>query len=212
MSRGQQNSTGRLRRASAALGLAAIMASAACSAGQVTQTAAHRPAVNGTMAEAGAIALRDAKLAYPHEGHFSAGDDAPVIAALINTGTEADTLVSASSPVAEAVELTGDTALPGGVSLMAGTPGEDVQAPTTTSAAATSAATTTTSAPAATTSAAVELGKLDIVLTGLKEDLYPGKVYPVTFVFAKAGSITVNLPIAAPSEARVGEEHGGSDH
>lgn len=210
MSRGQQNSTGRLRRASAALGLAAIMATAACSAGQVAQTAEHQPAVNGAIAEVGAIALRDAKLAYPHEGHFSAGEDAPVIAALVNTGTEADTLVSASSPVAGSVEITGDTALPGGVALMSGTPGEEAKAPTTTT--ATSSATTTTSAPATTTSAAVELGKVEIVLTGLKEDLHPGKVYPVTFVFAKAGSITVNLPIAAPSEARVGEEHGGSDH
>ncbi|UVS76711.1 copper chaperone PCu(A)C [Actinokineospora sp. UTMC 2448] len=220
MSRAQQNSTGRLRRASLAIGLAALLATTACGAGQITQTDSQRPAVNGSSVDAGAIAVRDARLAYPHDGHYSQGGQAAVIASLINTGTEADTLVEVTSPIAGKAELTGDTALPGGVALAVGTPNEDFHpetttaAPTTTTAPTTTGtettgATTTTTTPVATTGA-IELGKLQILLTGLTEDLYPGRVYPVTFVFAKAGAVTVELPIAAPTDPRESEDHGNT--
>ncbi|WP_424184020.1 hypothetical protein ACOBQX_18970 [Actinokineospora sp. G85] len=65
MSRAQQNLVGRLRLAPAAVGLAAALALAGCSAGQITQTDSQLPAVNGTQATQGTVALRDVKLAYP---------------------------------------------------------------------------------------------------------------------------------------------------
>jgi copper(I)-binding protein len=56
-----------------------------------------------------------------------------------------------------------------------------------------------------------DVGTMSIVLTGLTKDLAMGKNVPVTFVFAKAGEITVNVPIATPDEARedTGSESGG---
>ncbi len=233
-----QNSSGRLRRAPLAIGLAALLAATACSAGQITQTDSQLPAVNGANAGVGAIAIRDVQFAYPHEGHYAEGGEAVLFGALINTGTAADTLVDVTTPVAQDVEVSGDTALPAGVALAVGEPGAEFHAeeaattttaPTTTPATTTTGAptttegeegaATTTSAPTTTTSAqattgAITLGELTIVLKGLTEDLYPGSVYPVTFVFANAGSVTVQLPIASPTEPRVAEEggSGGGGH
>ena len=46
----------------AACGLAAALALSGCSAGQVAQTATQEPAVNGTLATVGPIALRNVHL------------------------------------------------------------------------------------------------------------------------------------------------------
>jgi len=54
-----------------------------------------------------------------------------------------------------------------------------------------------------------EVGTMSIVLVGLTQDLPSGRNFPVTFVFANAGSITIQLPIASPATARpdpTGEE------
>ncbi|HEX2131226.1 MAG TPA: hypothetical protein VHH15_06665, partial [Actinophytocola sp.] len=53
-----------------------------------------------------------------------------------------------------------------------------------------------------TPSALDEVGTMSIVLTGLVQDLAPGKNVPVTFVFANAGEITIQLPISPPNTAR----------
>ncbi|WP_436493387.1 hypothetical protein [Actinokineospora sp. HUAS TT18] len=240
MSRVQQNSTGRLRIAPAALGLSlvAVLGAVGCSAGQITQTDSQLPAVNGAMSQAGKLALRDAALAYPHGGHYAAGADAPLILTIVNSGAEADELVEVSSPFATEVELVGDKNVPGTAALVVGTPGEEAEAeahssvaptPTPTSAPSGSvtpsgtanpsgsatpssgahgtseAHPTTTAAP--TSSAKPQVGKIKIVLVGLKEKLFPGRMIPVTFVFAKSGSVTVELPIASPNAPR-----GDSDH
>lgn len=233
MSRAQQNSTGRLRLATAASGLAltAVLGAAGCSAGQITQTDSQLPAVIGASAQSGPIALRDAKLAFPHEGFYAAGDDAPLILSIINTAAVDDELLEVSSPFATEVKLTGDKAVPGTAALAVGKPGEEAKGkaehaepsgtahptsgpahptsgaahassdpahPATTGSAPTSV-TTTSAAP---TSAAKAVGKCEITLSGLKEKLHPGRSIPVTFVFAKAGTITVELPIAAPANPR----------
>lgn len=228
MSRAQQNSSGRLRRAYLAVGVAALLATTACGAGQITQTDSQLPAVNGVNAGVGAIAIRDVQFASPHDGHYAEDGDAALSGALVNTSSAEDTLVDVTSPVAADVELIGDTTLPGQVSLAIGTPGEEFHAEeaaatttTTTSAAPTTTTgegeTTTTTGTATTeptttapaTTGAVEMGKLRIVFKDLREPLYPGRTYPVTFVFAKAGAITVELPIATPAEPRESEAGGG---
>lgn len=245
MSRAQQNPTGRLRLASAALGvgLAAALA-AGCGAGQITQTDSQLPAVNGAQAAQGPIAIRDAALAYPAGGSYPEGSDAPLVLGLVNTGSAADTLVEVTSPVAAEAELTGDTDLPGGAALAVGAPGEEAEvggeshahttplpsssaagstdshspvvsgthsespaAPPSESGSATPSVSATTAAGPATTTA-TKLGKLEVVLKGLNTKLFPGRTVPVTFVFAKAGAITVELPIAAPSAARTKEAAG----
>ncbi|WP_018682462.1 hypothetical protein [Actinokineospora enzanensis] len=235
MSRAQQNTTGRLRLAPAmlGLGLAALLGAAGCGSGQITQTDSQLPAVNGAKAEAGKVAVRDAMLAFPTDGHYAKGADAPLVLTLVNIGGTADRLVEVTSPVAGAVEVVGDTNLPGGFAIQVGEPGKQAEGtsvaattptpttttatPTTTTGSATtttgkpSGATTTTgsssvpptsSTPAETTTRKLDLGKAEIVLKDLGVVLYPGRNVPVTFIFEKAGQITVNLPIAAPNGPR----------
>jgi copper(I)-binding protein len=55
---------------------------------------------------------------------------------------------------------------------------------------------------AAPTSAVVTPGTTtaQVVLTGLKQDLTVGPTYPVVFSFQRAGDVTVQVPVANPSE------------
>ncbi|NUT94535.1 MAG: hypothetical protein HOY78_21205 [Saccharothrix sp.] len=85
---------------------------------------------------------------------------------------------------------------------------------TTTSASDTSvsAPATTTRNPSASVSASAkpsEPGKVKIVLKGFKGDLRPGQTLRVTFLFEKAGPITLDLPIGATPEPR---KEGASEH
>ncbi|MFD1148567.1 copper chaperone PCu(A)C [Saccharothrix hoggarensis] len=54
-----------------------------------------------------------------------------------------------------------------------------------------------------------EPGKVKIVLKGLKKPLRPGETIRVTFLFEKAGELTLELPIGATSEPR---KDAPSDH
>jgi len=227
MSRGQQNLTGgrRLAPALAGLGLAAVLGVAGCSAGQITQTDSQLPAVNGAEHTQGAIALRNAVLAYPEGGSYPEGSEAPLVLTIVNTGSAGDTLTEVTSPVAASATVTGSKDLPGGFAIEVGTPGENAEvgghssaAPTPTPSGAPSSApgSTTAQAPgsvAPTTSAKApnqRLGELEIVLEDINTRLFPGKTVPVTFVFANAGPVTVELPIGASSEPR--EEQHAEEH
>jgi copper(I)-binding protein len=215
-------------------GLAAMLALAGCGAGQNTQTDSVEPAVNGTLGQVGDIMIRDAQFAYPTGGVYPAGGEGPLVLTIVNTGPTDDELVSVSSSVAESVEVTGDRALTARRAIQVGTPSETVSgkassssaavttttqsssvppssgAPGSASGSAVSPTTTTTATPTS-SAAPVEIGKATIIVKGFSESLSSGKTYPVTFVFRNAGSVTLNLPIAAPTTARpepTGESHG----
>jgi copper(I)-binding protein len=214
-------------------GLAAMLALAGCGAGQNTQTDSVQPAVNGTLGQLGDIMIRDAQFAYPNGGVYPAGGEGQLVLTIVNTGPTDDELVSVSSPVAESVEVTGDRALTARRAIQVGKPGEAVggrassssAAVTTTTQSSSSSSvppssgvpgsptttTTTTTTTTSTSAAPVEIGKATFVVKGFTQSLSSGKTYPVTFVFRNAGSITLDLPIAAPSTARTeptGESHG----
>jgi copper(I)-binding protein len=228
-------STMRLR---AVAGLAALLTLAGCGAGQNTQTDSVEPAVNGNRGQVGAIMISDAQFAYPSTGTYPAGGAGPLILTIVNTGSQDDELVDVSTPIAESVEVTGDRSLIARRALQVGTPGESVSGRASTSSTPSTAATTTSttstttttgpstpssgapgsgtpssgasSSTATSTSTPVELGKATIVVKQFTEALRVGKTYPVTFVFRNAGSVTINLPIAAPSTPRpepTGESH-----
>ncbi|EWC62165.1 hypothetical protein UO65_2531 [Actinokineospora spheciospongiae] len=219
MSRGQQNLTGgrRLAPALAGLGLAAVLGVTGCSAGQITQTDSQLPAVNGAEHTQGAIALRNAVLAYPEGGSYPEGSEAPLVLTIVNTGSADDALTEVTSPVAASATVTGSKDLPGGFAIEVGTPGENAEvgghssaAPTPTPSGAPSSA---PGSVAPTTSAKApneKLGELEIVLEDINTRLFPGKTVPVTFVFANAGPVTVELPIGASSEPR--EEQHAEEH
>ena len=206
-----------------AVGFVALLGIAGCSAGQVTQTDNIEPAVNGNMADVGDIALRDVVLAYPKSGTYKKGDQAPLVLTIVNTGGTDDELVSVSSPAARSVQLIGSTKLPAHSRLLVVVPeqptGSSSAAVTTTT--GSSAPGTTTSPPETSGSGAAsssssapgttvtptsevqtQVGRMSIVLTDLVADLDPGKNVPVTFVFANAGSVTIQVPIDTPDTPR----------
>lgn len=224
MSRAQHTTGRKLLAAALGLGVAALFA-AGCSAGQITQTNAQLPAANGSLGQAGPMALRNVTLAYPADRRYRVGDSAPLVAVIANTGQQDDELVSITSPVAAAVVLTPDAPveIPALRALEVGKAGEvatrvtptptttSVSAPTSVSGSASASASRSSSvaptssssiAPTTTSAAPTELGKLRVVLTGLTEELVPGKTVAITFTFRNAGSVTIQVPIANPATAR----------
>lgn len=162
---------------------------------------------------------------------YSAGGAAPLQMSIVNFGGTDDRLVSASSAVAGSVTITGDPRIAGGRTLRisggggssegAGAAGSAAPSatgsvvpgatatPTTgtpSSAARTSAAAPTATTAATTTAvltpAADGTTSASIVLSGLKQDIRAGLTYPVEFTFANAGTVTIQVPVANPSEPR----------
>ena len=181
---------GRSVPALAACGLAATVLLSACSAGQVAQTATQEPAINGTSALLGDIALRNVHLyAVQTTDYLQPGREVDLIFAAANASPDvSDKLVSITSDVGS-VTLTGDTEIPVNGVLVVGTPDgqptplENVEA-------------------ADTAEAIVELEK----------PITNGLTYDFTFTFENAGETTVGVPISAGEAPRrdYSEEAGDS--
>jgi copper(I)-binding protein len=213
-----------------AIGVGALLGIVGCGAGQVAQTAEMEPAVNGNQGQVGHLLLRDVMVAFPENGEpYRAGDDAPLVLTIANGGSTDDELTGVSSPAGE-VEIIGDAKIPASFALQVVAPADNPAAPsssessesssessvtgTSTSGAETTGTSTSStgtssgsSAPPQTTTTTEEpapdvVGTISLVIKGLKGDLPYGKTVPVTFEFAKAGRVTVNLPVASPTTAR----------
>jgi copper(I)-binding protein len=153
--------------------VAGLVAFCGCGAGQVTQTASETAAVTGASADAGrSIALRNVWIPFPPDrtGGYPAGSSVPVVATIVNYGSEVDELVGVASPVAVRVLVEGATRLP---------PHRNV---------------VSTDAPAEPASPLVA-GALRIVLT-TSQVLRTGLDTPVTFRFQNAGQVTLPVPMA----------------
>jgi copper(I)-binding protein len=177
-----------------------------CGAGQIAGTAEQQSAVSGGSSSGmGPIVVRDAVIVFGEQVEGDAvyprGSSAPLSMTIVNEGTEADTLVSASSPWASSVEISGVTEIPAARSIVVeGEPAE--AAPGTgvpTSGAPSAAPTTTPAAPAE-----AESGT-QIVLTGLLDDIRAGISYEVTLVFERAGEVVVPVPVGDAEEPREDE-------
>ncbi|MFC4854377.1 hypothetical protein [Actinophytocola glycyrrhizae] len=221
-----------------AIGVSALLGIVGCSAGQVAQTAEMPPAVNGNSGQLGSLALRDVQVVFPESGEaYEEGDDAPLQLTIINSGNDGDELIGVTSPAGE-VEMTGNPAIPARTALAVVPPEENESATTTTTTTTTesspssetagseapgtetgsetsgsgTSSVTTTGSPADTEAVAPVVGTMSLVITGLTAGLPFGKNVPVTFEFANAGSITILLPVGAPSTPRpeaegIEEEH-----
>jgi copper(I)-binding protein len=200
----------RATRVAAVVGaMIAAVALAGCGAGQITQTSEQVAAVGGANATVGAIAVRNAQFEFDTAAEgaavYPAGATAPLEMSIVNTGGQPDRLVAASSPVASAVEISGDAQVPGGRTLVvAGAPVAQQAAAPEPAAPATATPTPTPAAPAPTTEAAApsEPGTASIVLTGLRQDLRSGPTYPVVLTFERAGDVRVDVPIGNPDTPR----------
>jgi len=196
--------------AAVAVGATALLATA-CSAGQTAQTAVERSTVDGSAADVGMVALRNVRVAYPANGRYTSGSSAPLEFAAVNTGMQADQLISVRANVASTVVVHPA----GGSESDSATPTETV--PTTDSAtpsgtgsaSGTASGTATPSGSAGTSDqVAVELPPGTLVvfsntaalvqLQNLAADLIPGQIVQVTFTFAKSGTVTVPVPVATP--------------
>lgn len=228
------------------LGLAALLAG--CGSGQITQTDTQSAAINGANGMTGAIAVRDAQLAYPagQGGVYQPGTSASLIVSIVNTGRLSDTLVKVTSPAATQVTVDGSASgtktIPGGFLVSSGTDQDDVtaQAAARTQATDQPGVTATPTAPASSTTSPASgspasgtgtpsttasrpgsgpsagpssqasanpvtpVGRVTIMLTALRSinggPLRPGLTIPVTFYFAHAGQVTLDVPIGAPSD------------
>ncbi|MGH3777461.1 MAG: copper chaperone PCu(A)C [Pseudonocardiaceae bacterium] len=179
---------------------AATVALAGCGAGQITQTDSQVAAVPGAYGDVGNIALRNVLIHYPPSpnGIYPAGSNVPVLLTIVNLGTSADELIDVTSPAASQVLVLGTSTIP---------PGTNV--------------TSTIGSTLAGAQSPLVAGELRIVLT-TTQPLRAGLNTPVTFVFRNAGTVTVPVPMAAPSNSageipeRVAESdeegHGGGGH
>jgi copper(I)-binding protein len=107
--------------------IVAVVGSAAlggCAAGQVAQTAYQANSATGATVTSGGIAIRDAAITFGKTPEGAAvyprGGSAPVEMHVINQSTQDDKLVSATSPVAASVQISGQSDLPAGVEMVVG--------------------------------------------------------------------------------------------
>lgn len=192
------------------VGLVSAVLLAGCSAGQLSQTAEQKSAVDGAQADLGPIAIRDAQLAPPknRQHYYAYGDDALLQLSIVNRAAKDDKLVKVSSPIAKGVRIEGHRDLPGGTVLRSGDVGQHLAGVADSATTAEgpgssqreSAPPSGTSTSEQTKSGPLPVGHVNITLLGLKVDhLYSGHTVPVRFTFAGVGRVTVNLPIATPS-------------
>jgi len=171
---------------------------AGCSAGQITQTGADIATVNGTSGRAGPIVVANVRFAYPEGGAYSIGAHAPLLLAIANEGTASDRLISASSAIGFPV-ISGRTDIPAGYSITAkphsSTPSLPGSAPDGSPAGPPQA-----SSSSSATSRRLSVGTVHIVLTNLTAPIKPGLTYPVTLVFANAGTITLGVPLGSVND------------
>lgn len=197
-----------------------------CGAGQITQTSSQVAAVDGANAGAGSIAVRNASIELGDESGggnvYPRGADAPLRMSIANSGTVADRLVSASSPAAGSVEITGDDEIPAGQALVvegepapspsptpsptpSGTPGATPVSPTVSPSPTVSATPTPTRSPSPTPGPGEPGSTASIVLVDLRDDIRAGLTYEVVLTFERAGEVRLDVPVATSDEPREDE-------
>jgi copper(I)-binding protein len=195
----------------AALGALALVG---CGAGQISQTANQQSGSEGANAGNTGVVVRNAVIEYSGtaaDGNaYPVGGSAPLQMWIVNQGSDMDRLVSASSPAAASVQISGETEVPGGQVLVVegAPPAATGPAPSTPQPGATAAPTVSPTAsprPASTPAAVGVPGEnriAQMTLVGLREEIRPGLTYPVVLVFERAGEIRFDIPVGRPEEPR----------
>lgn len=178
-----------------ALAAAAAISLSACSAGQITQTATQVAAVNGNYANQGDIALRNVHVLFPDSEEYSlepGGTAALAFIAVNESESEPERLTRISTDYAKSVTIAGEV-------------GGRVIDPQTSLGAGVRAATVLDNPEDPTQ-------LILVTLDDLSEGVRPGLTIPVTFTFAKAGDITVQVPVdAGPRTERHESEKSGNE-
>ena len=224
-----------LRAATMGALLLSPIALTACSAGQVSQTATQNRDKVGPEAAVGDLVMRQITLAHPQDGLYEEGENAELQMAIVNTSTEADTLVGIEGEVFDGVLVSGQAtaspAVPGSPSAepvattAPAAPTTPGTAPQTTAPEATPSpgALPTPTVPAApstpTASSEVEIpvpagstvflggaSGATVELADLSEELTAGQSIEVTLTFEQAGEVTVQALVATPDRVVPREE------
>jgi copper(I)-binding protein len=141
-----------LRAATMGALLLSPIALSACSAGQVPQTATQNRDKVGPEAAVGDITLRQITLAHPQDGLYAPGDEAELQLAIVNSDTEADTLVGIEGEAFDGVVVSGQaTASPAVPETPSAAPVTTPATPTTPGTAPETTAPGATTTPEATT-------------------------------------------------------------
>jgi hypothetical protein len=178
-----------------ALGLAmacAMVITSACAAGKQAATANEKSTHDASDASIGQIALRGIAIASPPDGtSYGKGQDALLVGIISNNGTSTDTLTKIASKSA------------GGFGVFS----SDADAKAVAAADQAGAGSSTGQTPSlAKQSVVIKAGERisfgipgtstnAVLLTDLSTTLYPATSIQVTFTFAKAGSVTMWLPV-----------------
>jgi hypothetical protein len=169
--------TGRPRRtallAATLLGAAALVLTG-CSAGAVTQTDTTVPQSIGSQGQTGQILLRDIYLDSGPAVVVPAGSTITVSGTLVSEGLGDDQLVSVTSPYFSQVRSEGTTTIPGNdaTRIVGSQPG-----------------------PVGPPSPTQPNGTMRLTASGVTQVLHAGPTYPVTFTFARSGSVTLPLMV-----------------
>nr|WP_163645971.1 hypothetical protein [Mycobacterium conspicuum] len=164
-------------RGIAALGVLAFLAAtlSGCGTGQISQTAAQEPAVNGNKVNINNVLLRDIRIQAAQTGDFvHPGRSVDLVLVAINQSPNvADRLVGITSDIGT-VAVTGDGRLPAGGMLFLGPPEGQRVAP-----------------------GPLESNNAGKATVNLSKPISNGLAYNFTFTFEKAGQATVPVPISA---------------
>jgi copper(I)-binding protein len=166
-----------LRAATMGVLLLSTAALTACSAGQVNQTASQNRDKTGGAASVGDIHLRAVQFAYPSGGAYDRGDDAELLLAISNDGSEDDTLTDISGDGFDGYEIEDDS--------------------TDSSTSGSSSSQSDLDIPANSVVFA-DGDTVTITLTGLDDSLTVAQSLDLTFTFRNAGEVTVPVTVANP--------------
>lgn len=209
---------------------AAVLVTASCAAGQHAQTAYERPTPqNFAYADVGSLHLRTVAIQAPDNvtgggTNYPTGAAVPLTLAIVNSGGRKDTLRSVSSPafsgwgvystgsIVQAASSSSSSSAPSSVSL------SPSAMPSSTSPSLGAPSGRSVSVPAkesvrlgivnqtgSDTRTGSDVSAQTVVLTGLHgtkyAPLYPSMVVPITFQFARNGTVTLQVPVqlTAPS-------------
>lgn len=181
----------------------AVLTLTGCAAGQHAQTADEVPVVDGVMANAGPIALRAVTVAAPPADSFPVNGDAPMELVIINDGAADDQLEGVTTSAANEVRF------------FSSLPATDTSAATSSDSSSAESTPSETPASGSSSSSSSDVGTIQsinlpmgratsigytpdlpqIQLHGLTSRLFPAESFPITFQFARAGSVTFTVSV-----------------
>lgn len=180
------------RRIGIAIAVAAALLTSACAAGQHAQTADEKPTIDGTNASVGLIDLRGLAIETPTTLAYNPGSAMPLKVVIVNNAQQPDQLTSITSPdikgwAAYATTADADAVLNPGSGSSSTAPAAPDKTVTIDGNGRMGYAT-----PEATGA---------LLLLGAKKLINAADTIPVTFTFANAGQVTVQVPVALSNAA-----------